>query len=70
MYVYRLRSTTSNLTKTLAYYRLEFKHMEVSYAIEWMFKVILPKLKHGNDGLIFTCRESAYRFGTDEKMYL
>ena len=43
--------------------------MELSYAIEKMFNEVLPSLKHGNDGLIFTCRNSAYRFGTDNKMY-
>ena len=43
--------------------------MEFSYAIEKMFNEVLPSLKHGNDGLIFTCRNSAYKFGTDNKMY-
>ncbi|KAI9845238.1 MAG: Dcp1p-Dcp2p decapping enzyme complex alpha subunit [Sclerophora amabilis] len=45
---------------------VEFKKMERSYGIEMMFKDILPKLLHGNDGLIFTCRTSPYKFGTDE----
>ena len=45
---------------------VEFKKMEFSYGIEMMFKEVLPNLPHGNDGLIFTCRNSAYRFGTDE----
>jgi mRNA guanylyltransferase len=27
---------------------------------------VLPTLKHGNDGLIFTCKSSAYKFGTDD----
>lgn len=44
--------------------------MELSYAIEWMFEGILPKLPHGNDGLIFTCRTSPYKFGTDENMFV
>lgn len=48
---------------------LEFKSMEFSYAIERVFRDILPKLKHGNDGLIFTCRTSPYNFGTDPHMY-
>ncbi|KAI5796380.1 mRNA capping enzyme, catalytic domain-containing protein [Peziza echinospora] len=47
---------------------LEFKHMEFSYAIERMFNVIVPALKHGTDGLIFTCRNSPYKFGTDDKI--
>ncbi|KAI9849722.1 MAG: Dcp1p-Dcp2p decapping enzyme complex alpha subunit [Thelocarpon superellum] len=45
---------------------VEFKQMELSYGIEMMFKDILPNLPHGNDGLIFTCRNSPYTFGTDE----
>lgn len=47
---------------------IEFKPMEFSYAIDKMFNEVLPKLKHGNDGLIFTCRNSPYKFGTDEKI--
>ncbi|KAI4202962.1 MAG: hypothetical protein LQ350_002179 [Teloschistes chrysophthalmus] len=44
---------------------VEFKGMELGYGIEMMFKDVLPKLPHGNDGLIFTCRNSPYQFGTD-----
>ncbi|KAL8695049.1 MAG: hypothetical protein Q9218_000417 [Villophora microphyllina] len=44
---------------------VEFKRMELSYGIEMMFRDILPNLPHGNDGLIFTCRNSPYQFGTD-----
>ncbi|KAI5821028.1 mRNA capping enzyme, catalytic domain-containing protein [Pyronema omphalodes] len=49
-------------------FQLEFKRMEFSYAIEVVFRDILPKLPHGNDGLIFTCRTSPYTFGTDNKI--
>lgn len=42
--------------------------MEFSYAIEKVFRDVLPKLPHGNDGLIFTCRMSPYTFGTDQKI--
>lgn len=42
--------------------------MQLSYAIEMMFRDVLPNLKHGNDGLIFTCLNSPYKFGTDEKI--
>ncbi|KAL8874638.1 MAG: hypothetical protein Q9174_000043 [Haloplaca sp. 1 TL-2023] len=45
---------------------VEFKRMELSYGIEMMFKDILPNLPHGNDGLIFTCRNTPYQFGTDQ----
>ena len=45
---------------------VEFKNMEFSYGVEMMFKDILPSLPHGNDGLIFTGRNRAYKFGTDE----
>ena len=45
---------------------VQFKHMELGYAIEKVFNEILPNLPHGNDGLIFTCRNSPYIPGTDE----
>jgi mRNA guanylyltransferase len=43
-----------------------FKVMEKPYALEAMFKDKLPKLRHGNDGLIFTCKGTTYVSGTDE----
>jgi hypothetical protein len=42
--------------------------MERSYAIEKVLKEDLPNLQHGNDGLIYTCAESVYVPGTDERM--
>jgi mRNA guanylyltransferase len=47
---------------------LEDKATEFSYGLEKMFKEIIPKVKqlHGNDGLIFTCRNTPYKTGTDE----
>ena len=47
---------------------LEDKVTEFSYGLEKMFKEIIPKVKqlHGNDGLIFTCRNTPYKTGTDE----
>lgn len=44
---------------------VDFKDMKLGYGIEMMFRQILPNLSHGNDGLIFTCRNSPYQFGTD-----
>ena len=48
------------------HFLLELKEMQFSYAVEMMFRQILPNLPHGNDGLIFTCRSSEYKFGTDQ----
>lgn len=47
---------------------MEMKQMQFSYTIDFMFGKILPELPHGNDGLIFTCRMSEYKFGTDQKI--
>lgn len=44
---------------------VEMKPFQLAYGIEMMFKQVLPSLKHGNDGLIFTCRNTAYKHGTD-----
>ena len=48
-------------------FQIEDKSTEFSYGLEKMFKEIIPKVKqlHGNDGLIFTCRDTAYHPGTD-----
>ena len=45
---------------------VEFKSMQLSYGIEMMFRDVLPHLPHGNDGLIFTCKNTPYKCGTDE----
>lgn len=49
-------------------FAVEDKSTQVSYGIEMMFREIIPKVKkiHGNDGLIFTCRSTPYKIGTDE----
>jgi mRNA guanylyltransferase len=44
---------------------VELKAMQFAYGIEMMFRQILPNLPHGNDGLIFTCRNTDYKHGTD-----
>ncbi|KAK5627650.1 hypothetical protein RRF57_003365 [Xylaria bambusicola] len=41
------------------------KSMQFAYGIEMMFKDVIRNLKHGNDGLIFTCLKSEYKPGTD-----
>lgn len=41
------------------------KAMQFAYGIEMMFKDVIRNLKHGNDGLIFTCLKSDYKPGTD-----
>ncbi|KAI5195426.1 cysteine proteinase [Aureobasidium subglaciale] len=44
------------------------KKMEKAYGVMMMLKDVLPKLPHGSDGLIFTCRTSPYTPGTDQKI--
>ncbi|KAF2481348.1 mRNA capping enzyme, catalytic domain-containing protein [Neohortaea acidophila] len=47
-------------------FQLEMKKMEFPYGMEMMFRDRIPNLPHGNDGLIFTCKGTAYKTGTDE----
>lgn len=54
-------------TKDFAF-QMEDKKFQFSYAIHALFNDIIPKLKHGSDGLILTCRETPYKFGTDENI--
>lgn len=51
--------------KEFQHFLVELKKMEFSYAVEMMFRQTLPNLPHGNDGLIFTCRSTEYKHGTD-----
>jgi len=44
--------------------------MELSYYVEKVLKEDIPKLQHGNDGLIYTCAETPYVVGTDERMFV
>ncbi|KAH7348332.1 mRNA capping enzyme, catalytic domain-containing protein [Rhexocercosporidium sp. MPI-PUGE-AT-0058] len=54
--------------KQYMHFIVELKAMQFSYAVEMMFRQILPKLPHGNDGLIFTCRMTDYKHGTDQNI--
>lgn len=49
-------------------YRVQLKAMDVAYGIRAVLRDKIPHLKHGNDGLIFTCLNSGYVYGTDPKM--
>jgi mRNA capping enzyme, catalytic domain len=49
-------------------YSIKIKQMELSYHVEKVIKEDIPRLQHGNDGLIYTCAESGYVVGTDERM--
>lgn len=50
------------------HFLMEMKQMQLAYGIELMFKEVLPNLPHGNDGLIFTCRLTDYKHGTDQNI--
>lgn len=44
------------------------KREELSYHLRFVMEEHIPKLKHGHDGLIFTCVHTPYVVGTDENM--
>lgn len=49
----------------VAPFRLREKNMWPQYSFQYTFDQVLPNLRHGNDGLIFTCKGTRYEFGTD-----
>lgn len=49
-------------------YSVEFKEQQFTYHLDEVFNNIIPNLKHGNDGLIFTAVNAPYSLGTSEKM--
>jgi mRNA guanylyltransferase len=60
---HRKLSQTAN--PDLRPFALKEKKTYPAYSIRQMFDNVLPSLKHGNDGLIFTCKSTKYEFGTD-----
>ncbi|PWN29023.1 DNA ligase/mRNA capping enzyme [Jaminaea rosea] len=48
-------------------FEIRIKHMDLAYGVPEVLQR-MPNLEHGNDGLIFTCMNSGYTFGTDEKI--
>ncbi|KAH8553433.1 mRNA capping enzyme, catalytic domain-containing protein [Umbelopsis sp. PMI_123] len=49
-------------------FSVEFKEQQFSYHLDTIFNDIIPNLKHGNDGLIFTSVNGPYSLGTCETM--
>ncbi|THH07292.1 hypothetical protein EW145_g3477 [Phellinidium pouzarii] len=47
---------------------IKVKGMNLSYGLEKVFNEDIPKLQHGNDGLIYTCLQSPYVVGTDRNI--
>ncbi|KAL1889519.1 Dcp1p-Dcp2p decapping enzyme complex alpha subunit [Ceratocystis pirilliformis] len=46
-------------------FEVQLKDMQFAYGTEMIFNRVIPNLKHGNDGIIFTCRNTPYKHGTD-----
>ncbi|TDL27406.1 mRNA capping enzyme, alpha subunit [Rickenella mellea] len=47
---------------------IKVKDMNFSYGVDKVFNEDIPRLQHGNDGLIYTCAQSPYVTGTDPKI--
>jgi len=59
------KKLTSTPNPDLRPFALKEKKTYPAYSIRQMLENVLPTLKHGNDGLIFTCKSTRYEFGTD-----
>ena len=46
-------------------FHLQWKMMERAYGLDKLFRS-LSTLPHGTDGLVFTCQDTPYKFGTDQ----
>jgi len=47
---------------------IRLKSMQLSYHLQTVLEHDIPRLMHGNDGLIYTCASSGYVVGTDERI--
>ena len=54
---------------TLLKRSIKVKDVNLSYHLEKVFNVDIPRLQHGNDGLIYTPVATPYVPGTDKNMY-
>ncbi|ORY85109.1 putative mRNA capping enzyme alpha subunit [Protomyces lactucae-debilis] len=64
-----IKANASLLTGSRAApFSVDFKRMQLGYGITMMYKEVIPNLRHGNDGLIFTSINAPYTSGTDESL--
>ncbi|THH30347.1 hypothetical protein EUX98_g3822 [Antrodiella citrinella] len=48
--------------------RIKVKTVQMSYHADDVFRIDIPALQHGNDGLIYTCVNTPYAAGTDQNV--
>ncbi|KAI8066558.1 mRNA-capping enzyme subunit alpha [Gongronella butleri] len=49
-------------------FMIEFKHQQKTYNLDNVFNLVMPNLRHGTDGLIFTSVGAHYNLGTTQKI--